>query len=101
MFSHGGFIKAYSLSVTQLLVLLAIKIEPIQMFLLSTPQHCDYTGAGGHMLRLPPYTVLSFHSIETNGMLDPGPFHLLPQIPFSHPFNLDGSFHTTVCTLPW
>lgn len=28
-------------------------------------------------------------------------FHLYPEIPFSHPFNLDGSFHTTVCTLPW
>ncbi|KAK1901693.1 Capsid vertex component 1, partial [Dissostichus eleginoides] len=22
------------------------------------------------------------------------------EIPFSHPFNLDGSFHTTVCTSP-
>lgn len=53
------------------------------------------------MLRLPPYTVLSFHSIETNGMLDPGPFHLLPQISFSNPFNLDGSFHPTVCALSW
>lgn len=71
------------------------------MFPLPTPRHCDYTAASGHALRLPPYKGLSFHPIETNGMLDPGPFHLLPQIPFSHPFNLDGSFHTTVCTLPW
>lgn len=70
------------------------------LFCSPLPWHCDYSVAGGHMLRLPPYTVLSFHSIETNGMVDPGPFHLLPQIPFSHPFNLDGSFHTTVCTLP-
>lgn len=71
------------------------------MFFLHTPWHCDFTVLDGHMLRLLPYTVLSFHPVETNGMLDPGPFHLFQQIPFSHPFNLDGSFHTTVCTLPW
>lgn len=64
------------------------------------PWHCDYMAARGQMLRLPPYTAAPFHPFETNGMLDPGPFHLLPQIPFSHPFNLDNSFHTTVCTSP-
>lgn len=37
------------------------------------------------MLRPPPYTTLSFSPIETNGMLDPGPFHLLPQFPLFSP----------------
>lgn len=32
--------------------------------------------------------------------LHSGPFHLLRQVCFSHPFNLDGSFHTSVCSLP-
>lgn len=32
--------------------------------------------------------------------LHSGPFHLLRQVSFSHPFNLDGSFHTSVCSLP-
>lgn len=75
--------------------------QRLHRFLIYTLWHCSWTVGGGHKLRLPPYTVLSFHPIETNGMLHPGPFHLLPQIPFSHPFNLDSSFHTTVSTLPW
>lgn len=82
-------------------VLACFWLIQIQMFFLHTPWHCDFTVLGGHMLRLLPYTVLSSHPAETNGMLDPGPFHLFLQIPFSHPFNFDGSFHTTVCTLPW
>lgn len=32
--------------------------------------------------------------------LHSSPFHLLRQVSFSHPFNLDGSFHTSVCSLP-
>lgn len=40
---------------------------------------------GGHMLRLTLYTELSFHPIETNAMLDPGSFYLLPQIPLFSP----------------
>lgn len=53
--------------------------------------------------------VLSFRHSRCIHFIPPGPipsviqtlFHLYLEIPFSHPFNLDGSFHTTVCTLPW
>ncbi|KAI9521166.1 hypothetical protein NQZ68_010870 [Dissostichus eleginoides] len=32
--------------------------------------------------------------------VSPAPCFVPRSIPFSHPFNLDGSFHTTVCTSP-
>lgn len=101
-FSIGYVGKSYFTEnvILCLLVLRDIKREPTQIFPFSTPWHCDYMVGGGHMSRPPPYTLLSFHPIEASGMLDSGPFHLLPQISFSHPFNLDGSFHSSVCPSP-
>lgn len=78
----------------------AIKRQPTHIHNIlpfSAVWHCDYIVGGGHISRLPAYTETSFHPIVANGMLDLGPSHLLPQILFSHPFNPDGSFHTSVC----
>lgn len=53
------------------------------------------------VLRVLPFKVHSFHPLRPIPCVIQTLFHLYQEIPFSHPFNLDGSFHTTVCTLPW